>query len=314
MKLLAHMTGITQQVEIRQGYSIAGRHLALAERLSDAAWAIDFAPHCLRSHQITMECRDSPDKPTGRTTLFLELSVACRRCEPCRKSRARLWFARACYEVGQSPRTWFATLTFAPDRRQHVLNVVRAAETRMGRDFDTYDEKLRASKLLNVAGKSVTLFLKRLRIKHKLRYLLVGELHKDGFPHFHLLIHELGAPIGERVLRGQWTEGFSMFKLVDVFDEQREARKQVAYVCKYISKDMLARVRASKEYGQKVHNLDHLLAAARLPIGTVFTIADLQRAGLRPPDLQTPSSLCAPRSSVEEKCSLNSTDGGIVTE
>jgi len=55
--------------------------------------------------------------------------------------------------------------------------------------------------------------------------------------------------IGERVLRRQWTLGFSKFNLVDEKDP-----RAAHYVCKYLSKTAEARVRASLQYGRLVHS------------------------------------------------------------
>ena len=120
--------------------------------------------------------------------------------------------------------------------------------------------------------------------KHRgpFRYLLVAERHLAnsaseayGRPHFHLLVHEKAAAlITERewsphagpcengclnkwgkpryhvagevcdhaLIRGQWPHGFT--KVIRCMDA-----KSAVYVCKYVSKDPMARVRASIGYG-----------------------------------------------------------------
>lgn len=122
--------------------------------------------------------------------------------------------------------------------------------------------------------------------KAQCRYLLVAEAHDGartsdemrGRPHFHLLIHEkrpgslvLGSPTeamasgedGEYIrkqyktggkwrpgvfvkddafLRRQWTMGFTKFQFA-------ETAQAASYLCKYLSKTLDARVRASQGYG-----------------------------------------------------------------
>src|SRR3546814_2282418 len=46
-----------------------------------------------------------------------------------------------------------------------------------------------------------------------LRYLLVVEPHDDGFPHFHILMHEQDSPVRKALLEEQWRSGFSHWRL-----------------------------------------------------------------------------------------------------
>lgn len=135
-------------------------------------------------------------------------------------------------------------------------------------------------------GYDITLYLKRLR-KHRVpfRYLLVAERHMAdpnsevfGRPHFHVLLHEMkGPPLilpdewqehsgpctkgckhksgrflihkkdGEvhdhALVRQQWAHGWT--KVVRCMD-----MRSAVYVCKYVSKDPMARIRASIGYGK----------------------------------------------------------------
>jgi len=132
-------------------------------------------------------------------------------------------------------------------------------------------------------GYEITDYLKRVRkYRGPFRYLLVAERHLAnsaseayGRPHFHLLVHEGAAALitanewaahagpcehgctnvhgkpryhvaGEvcdhALVRGQWPHGFTkVMRCMDV--------KSAVYVCKYVSKDPMARVRASIGYG-----------------------------------------------------------------
>lgn len=100
--------------------------------------------------------------------------------------------------------------------------------------------------LADELGQEATRWLKRIRSKTgaPFRYLLVAEEHKTGDPHLHVLLHEFGEPITKRVLEGSWVTGFTHWRLVG--DDRRAAY----YVCKYLSKDLRTRVRASLGYGQ----------------------------------------------------------------
>lgn len=207
----------------------------------------DCAGDCERPRRVERTSRPSaaegrrvtigPDRPM---TLFMDLDVRCRQCSKCRKSKARLWQWRAQHECALWSRTWFGTLTLAPGERYRFL-----ARSKKFADA-TGDAEFLA--VHAEASKAITLWLKRLRknCQCKFRYLLVTEAHKSGDPHFHLLIHEVEGKLTERQLRLTWEHGYSMFKLVGV-DEGSPTSK---YICKYLSKSLLARVRASVRYGE----------------------------------------------------------------
>ena len=112
--------------------------------------------------------------------------------------------------------------------------------------FDDCSDHEQFTRTVAVISKEITKWIKRLRKNtgSPLRYLIVVEKHKSGDPHFHLLIHEVDEdqPVLHRHLNQLWTYGFDHFKLV-------EGDKAANYVCKYLSKSLLARVRASKRYG-----------------------------------------------------------------
>lgn len=162
-----------------------------------------------------------------------------------------MWRFRARSETRLAVRTWFGTLTFSPDERYRLLAKASQSARRKGLDFDALDRKRRFEFYANASGALVTKWLKRVRKQSgvSLRYLLVAEEHKSGDPHYHVLIHESGQPVRKVVLKSQWSHGFSKWKLV-------EDLATADYVCKYISKSLYARVRASMRYG-KTHVLEH---------------------------------------------------------
>lgn len=138
------------------------------------------------------------------------------------------------HEIKQSNRVWFATITINPHHR--FMFSLQAGS----RDYlDTY----------KIIGKEMTKYFKRLRkAGYKFRYVMVAEAHKDGYPHLHLLLHEISTPISKSRLQAEWPYGFSTFKLVK---DDRASH----YVAKYLAKDARTRIRASQRYGQSVRDL-----------------------------------------------------------
>lgn len=129
-------------------------------------------------------------------------------------------------------------------------------------------------------GDELQKWLKRIREgrqgeKPQLRYMLIAEMHDGkktseemlGRPHFHIVLHTNnletlvrgtpGEPSSEWLvsrsgrilvrddawLRKQWSYGYTNFELA-------KDDRAIWYVCKYISKAMACRVRASHRYGK----------------------------------------------------------------
>lgn len=137
-------------------------------------------------------------------------------------------------------------------------------------------------------GYEITDYLKRVRkARGSFRYLLVAERHMAdpssevfGRPHFHVLLHEVGSPL---VLPNEWQEnsgpciancrhksgGLLIHKKAGEAHDHAMVRqtwkhgynsaiacvgvRSAVYVCKYVSKDPMARVRASIGYGKLSH-------------------------------------------------------------
>lgn len=180
----------------------------------------------------------------------LEQKVRCRVCANCLRARGRLWFRRAVVEIRLWPRSWFVTLTFRPEERYRLLLETRQ---RVGAGYDRLSALDQFRELLRTIGPLVTKWLKRLRkggfgyAGSVFRYLLVVEKHKDGWPHFHALLHEVSelAPLRYDAIVGQWRRHHGIAECELVKDVRGGAR----YVAKYLSKDAASRVRASKDYG-----------------------------------------------------------------
>lgn len=160
--------------------------------------------------------------------------VRCRRCDGCMRLRQYSWMARAAHEQAFAKRTWFVTLTYGPNRRAAIM---ASASSRI-------ESGLPASKrLITAAGGYVSGLCKTLRKRgFEFRYLWVPELHRDGFPHWHGLIHCTDALRWADITEA-WSAGFSVVKLV------RDANA-LRYVTKYLCKAKLGRVRASIHYGE----------------------------------------------------------------
>lgn len=181
-------------------------------------------------------------KPLG-----LDMLVRCRRCPRCLKARARAWAYRAKAETAASPRTWFATLTLNPAAHWRVQLAAMARLTEGGTIWETLSPDEQFLERHREISIEITKFLKRVRKNSgaPMRYILVAEAHKSGLPHYHLLVHEVdeGRQVRHRDLTDAWSWGHSRFKLV-------EGPQTAWYVCKYLSKAQLARVRASVRYGK----------------------------------------------------------------
>lgn len=189
--------------------------------------------------------------------LTLEAEVRCRRCDSCRRYRAWVWRTRAEQEIQGAQRTWFLSLTLRPEEQVKGLYRAQLKASRAGtpwhelvpREGENFEGRLASEQFkqrVDALYPEVQLWLKRMRKNSgaKLRYLLVAEAHKSGEPHFHALLHEVtDRRATKRCIQQAWALGFSNAQLV-------ADAKPAAYVCKYLSKSLAARVRASQHYGK----------------------------------------------------------------
>lgn len=243
------------RIEYQQGLELVDRALQHgAQRVSAYRTVWDLSSSCAEPSTVFYDIRPPCgvyDKyitvaPYTKQPLLLEVTVRCRKCEPCLRYRAAMWRHRAREETSAAPRTWFGTLTFTAEG--HLRNKYEAAvqsRSRQRVDFEELSPHEQYLHLARLSGREVTKFLKRLRkdARTRFRYLAVAEPHKSGNPHWHLLVHETSfmEPIRKRTLQGCWKSGFSSFKLADT--------SAPGYLCKYIAKDLGCRVRASQAYG-----------------------------------------------------------------
>lgn len=179
----------------------------------------------------------------------IHYGVACRRCDNCLRARRAVWSARATSETLASVRTWFGTLTLAPESHFRMLMAASARLRASGTSFEALGAEEQFRERHSEISKEITLWVKRVRKNSgaPLRFLVVTEAHQSGLPHYHALIHESDAtkPVTYRQLSSAWPLGYVKFKLVDPGDVTT-----ARYVTKYLAKNAMARVRASVAYGE----------------------------------------------------------------
>lgn len=184
-----------------------------------------------------------PTKPPH--PYHVDLAVRCRKCAACLKARAYHWRKRAESETKAACRTWFGTLTLGPEGQFKAISRARSYLAAQGLDFDLLSPSDQFAERHRQISPDITRYFKRVRKQSgaSFKYLLVAEAHKSGAPHYHVLLHERADPVRAAILKAQWRLGFCNWKLVqDV--------RMAGYVCKYLAKSSLARVRASQHYGE----------------------------------------------------------------
>lgn len=194
------------------------------------------------------------DDPPG--SLYLDVWTRCRKCDNCKRSKARMWKHRAAAETRNSARTWFGTLTLSMPWHHTMYARARARVLSQGVEFDLLSAGEQFGLVHNQISPEITKLLKRVRATFgfypaPVRHLVVTESHEgggeaDGTHHYHVLLHELTPdyPVRHKQLASQWKLGFSKWKLVDTPDEA------ASYVGKYVGKALRSRVMASEAYGE----------------------------------------------------------------
>lgn len=182
------------------------------------------------------------------TPQILELWTRCRKCERCLRARSRRWYGAALAETKASTRTWFGTLTLSPENHYKAYAYAAGELAKQGVVIERLSADDQFMMRHKAIGLELTKMIKRIRKNSgaALRYLLVAERHASGLPHYHVLLHEqpLGGQVPHRILSESWDLGFERWRLSDP-----QNPRSAAYVCKYLSKSLAARVRASQGYG-----------------------------------------------------------------
>ena len=185
--------------------------------------------------------------PGRPRSIFVDLEVKCRTCAMCLRDRQIEWSYRAKAELAAASRTWFGTLTINPAEYHRALSAARHNAKRAGFDYESMTEIDRVKELHKVISDEITKWLKRIRQYSgaDIRILIVAEVGTTtGRLHYHALVHERGdTPVRYATLRKQWRLGHSQFRIASEV-------KEATYLCKYLAKSKLARVRASLHYGK----------------------------------------------------------------
>lgn len=181
---------------------------------------------------------------------WVELKVRCRKCPNCARFRSAMWRDRARTEIALWPVSYLGTLTLTPDEQYRSLLIAQQSLAEQAVRIDELSEAEIFRERCSVIGEWFTLYMKRVRkaLGTPMRYLLVAEAHRSGLPHLHVLLHECERYSQDAwdtfsVLKSQWPHGHCTFNGIE-----RDMRASY-YVCKYLSKSALARVRASRFYG-----------------------------------------------------------------
>jgi hypothetical protein len=193
---------------------------------------------------------------------YTDLWVRCRKCDNCMGARAMHWKDRIVYEIHQASRTWFGTLTLAPDvqfrmllearRKYDIESGIDATSETRNKSFDQLSVDQQFERQCRLYYREVQKFFKRIRKKNPavFKYVVVFEKHTEklsGFPHAHFLLHERSGVIRHRELAGEWSLGLTNFKLV-------EDDGGASYVTKYLWKEACSKIRASTDYGREPPN------------------------------------------------------------
>lgn len=218
----------------------------------------DISGSCEAAIPLELHARYSATHYLRKKPMTVILETKCRRCGWCRDQRRKQWAARARAEYQatalEGARTWFCTLTLAPDNQFLALCTARVRLAKQGVNFDELPDVEKFSRQVSVIGEEITRFIKRVRKNSaaKIRYLIVAEAHQSGAPHFHMLIHEqiASAPLRKAIIKDAWIVGFSKVTLADDI-------RGAMYLCKYLAKDARTRVRASFRYGGNQDVLGH---------------------------------------------------------
>lgn len=215
----------------------------------------DEAAHVVRSATVA--------PGSGNAPLLMDITVPCRACTQCLRVRARLWKARMVTEVNCASRSWFGTITLDPGEHFRVMCEAER-DLPAGVRWECLNERDQFAARHRVISRKLTLWAKRLRKSAGpgLRFIAVGEAHKSGLPHYHVMVHEPheGGRCTERMLSKSWPHGFTQWRVI------KDPSRAAAYVAKYLFKANLARVRASLRYGEASHALRHRTAPTGAPV------------------------------------------------
>lgn len=211
----------------------------------------DVSGRCRAPVVVELHARYGVDPRKRVKPWWIFMTVPCRKCEHCLRTRAQCWRQRALQEYSACSaaggRTWLVTLTYSPDYWVQLLALARSYCSMQGVNFDELPDMEKFRACVAETGGEFDRFGKRIRgtrPPRPFRYLWVSERHKSGVLHWHGLVHECDPelPLRKAHIQRAWYCGFSNVKLV-------KTQGAALYVTKYISKEVHMRVRASQMYG-----------------------------------------------------------------
>lgn len=210
-------------------------------------WDVHYAGNCERPMRLKRSANNG--------ACFATMHVRCRTCKPCLKANMWRWLRSMEAHIldghAKGQRTWFGTLTLRPEAQQDTLRtaweiwMANATGSGVPEWWDDPKCDLRFAFHRAVLVEELKKYWKRLRKAGcRMKYIVVFERHKSGYPHMHFLLHEVGEPITKATMQRHWTHGFTQVKLV----RAEHSRKAAYYVSKYLSKSKQARQIASLRY------------------------------------------------------------------
>lgn len=246
------------------------------------------------------------DVPRTPAPLKAGMLVRCRTCRSCLRAKQREWERRANLEwFATLHRTiewfpgrkrpgcgvWFFTGTYAPSIHAEAQWYATSELAKRGIKFVELPERAQWDALMQVYyGPRIDKFLARLRKHATFRYLMVAEPHRggglnDGRLHIHCLFFEASADKDRRLtyerVRHAWKyqpgAGFMEFKLKGddpSVDARRLIGGVVAYLCKYMTKSLSTRIRASQNFGYPEIAMDRRIASMQAELGARDAVAE----------------------------------------
>lgn len=190
-------------------------------------------------------------------SMTITMHTRCRKCERCLNQRRVEWRERGMVEWGKSFRTWFQTFTFRPeDHYSQKLETIQRLLVK-GVLWEELKPHEQFAALDQTAYAILCKYFKRLRknSKQKFRYMMICEEHEEqleGFPHYHVFLHETTGNITYAMQRETWGYRGNIAQDAPGFMTTKLIKDDYAawYITKYLNKSHGVRVRASGRYGE----------------------------------------------------------------
>lgn len=231
-----------ESVSYRRAMMVTAKAVASGHALpySRYAWQDMRKPFCDSPVPVAFSKRG---KEAG-APVEINMLAPCRKCARCLLFRQMKWRQRCINELLRTHysgrRTWWITLTFAPEHLAGIMMEARLAN----------HGKVDTRAIDRAAYKHVQGYLDRVRKASKgaFRYFCVYERGEEhGRSHYHVLLHEKsGNPVLKRTLENRWRSHVHA-RLVHV---SGRSSGLATYITKYATKAVEIRPRASLRYGR----------------------------------------------------------------